>query len=138
MSIYDYTYYPCGKYSYGETEDFCLDIRPKSGGYISPKNRKTADGDVPVEFFETQDPGVSTGAVISPNPVAEFVILTLPASGTEATIEIYSNDGRLMIKRNLGLESKVRIELKGLAGGLYLARILWQDGQSEMIKFIKS
>ena len=95
----------CGTYSYGETEDYLVNITSMSG----------------------IDENTISGIIIYPNPTTGvFNIATGNANFTELTISVFDIQGKEVfntIEKNNSSEFNKQINLEGLTNGIYYIRI---------------
>ncbi|MES2773040.1 MAG: S8 family peptidase [Bacteroidota bacterium] len=78
----------------------------------------------------------SRGLVINPNPVSDWMMLTLPTGGAAMQSSVYDAEGRLLLTQKLGTATQARINVAMLPTGSY--RILLTDGSKNYVShFIK-
>jgi trimeric autotransporter adhesin len=75
--------------------------------------------------------------IVSPNPTSDFIDLNNEEPfGLEAILTIYSIDGRILKKEQLGGKNKVRCELSGLPMGILLVEIV-ENGKISQGKIVR-
>lgn len=79
---------------------------------------------VQIEVSSIQAFGTKEGLRVYPNPVTDFMHISLPDEQSELTVDIYSTDGRLV--RSVAAESsgqEFKMNSSGLTPGLYLLHV---------------
>ena len=110
---------PCGTYTYGETEDYILNI--------------TATPRISDETYETE----TSNLIISPVPVRDFIKINIQNSESEKfVIEIYSVTGSLSIRKEIST-SETSIDLSQLTNGFYFIQVTGNSGEVMNQKIIK-
>jgi len=78
-----------------------------------------------------EEPGDLIALVVYPNPSEGiFILENLAERGGDVTLEVFSIEGKLMMKRELSnyfQGSKERLDLSGYAEGMYLLRLSFGD-----------
>jgi len=135
MSLNDYKDGACGKFDYGEVEDFCIDI---SGGSGAKKPiHKSAIAPVTLRSQEIEDEKalekVDFGKVsIFPNPATQSIRFL--AEGTEVlSAEIINLEGK-RIRKIQDYNSAISID--DLSSGMYYVRIVNLNGEQQIEKLI--
>ncbi|MBC6610921.1 M4 family metallopeptidase [Hymenobacter sp. BT507] len=108
----------CGTYSYGETEDYSVNI---TGGTLAADNTGIAG----LAGATTLDAKMPTRQVaVYPNPATDHVVIALPDNGTVAGVEVMDIRGAKLAVPYAG---KGELNVSALAKGVYILRI--SDGQ---------
>ena len=106
-------------YTYGETEDYILNI--------------TATPRISDETYETE----TSNLIISPVPVRDFIKINIQNSESEKfVIEIYSVTGSLSIRKEIST-SETSIDLSQLTNGFYFIQVTGNSGEVMNQKIIK-
>ncbi|TDN36063.1 T9SS type A sorting domain-containing protein [Hymenobacter sp. UV11] len=115
----------CGTYSYGETEDYTLNI---TGGAAIAATPTTLTGPTAATL--------SGDAVLSlyPNPAASVLTLSLSSNAELTSVEVLDALGKTV--NTARYQGQGQLDVSGLAGGLYLLRA--SDGQHTFVqRFVK-
>jgi serine protease len=94
----------CGVYSYGEVEDYCVNLELENG---------------------IESPTSSSKMLVYPNPASETINLQLPANFQRIQVKIYSNEGKCV--KHLSNNSR-SFSIAELAAGYYVLEVLSENG----------
>jgi len=115
---------PCGDYHFGETEDYCLSIIG-DGAIVDPEETGTfkSDDQSIVEMTDKPSLDINLKPAIYPNPANDYFMVSDPSIIRQLTV--YSVDGRVakQVRR-----PNQRIDISDLPSGLYLVRMIDEDG----------
>ena len=155
---------PCGTYLYGETEDYCINVvngtlKPedtdtKSALVINDPIELTAlvtsdteevepvvvnTGVLETTELETIETEITQDATplevrIYPNPVSQVMNLEINDVSEVTQISLYSQSGQKL--RNIEIKERSRTDVSDLNGGMYIIRILRNDGRTDTEKVI--
>ncbi len=116
----------------GDTAMFQLVLKDWKGCYIGGEVYRVegATGDGVIEKITGKKPGVQ----VYPVPSKDFVYLLKPGGKSINKMTIYSASGKL-IKQLESNEEKVNI--KELESGVYLIKVIYTNGEEQIVKFIK-
>ncbi len=90
------------------------------------------------EIVDIENISLSQNLLISPNPVKDYVVLTLPNSEVNwNVVSIYNSLGQIFYERNIVSETELGIDLNSWPSGIYFVEIK-SDNQSFTNKLIKN
>ena len=137
MSLNGFPKSPCDIVGFGEVEDYCLNVRPHRSEALG-KSRSD------IGIVELQGQGIETGIAfnehtledikltISPNPVSNMMSISYDATNVA---EAHIIDLKGQVVRTIDDLSR-RIDVSDYSSGMYLLRVIHQDGTSKVEKFI--
>ena len=76
------------------------------------------------------------GIRITPNPSTDFIMISMNANLNPATVRIFDPGGRLVFKKELIINTSVKIPLSDLRTGWWLLEVQ-RDGEKHTQKFLK-
>ena len=114
----------CESFSYGEVEDYTVNIGQSVNGVATTTQEGQELGNETTASFE---------AKLYPNPVSGNIINVSMNDARETTYQVFDMMGKKVLQGNL---SSGTIQVNGLSSGVYLLKL--NDGQKEVAKkFIK-
>ncbi len=95
---------------------------------------KIVDDDGTLAYSKLESVFLRSEIRFYPNPVRDYLLVDYP-SRTEASYEIFSSEGRTVLRGRLTQEN--RIDLGALSSGLYVIRLVLDSGQVFTRRIIK-
>ena len=112
------------------------DAAPVKGiNYYRLKQVKTGGG---VEYSLIRTVNYNGGSIITvlPNPAKERVYITTAGADPIKSVLVYSNEGKLL-QSVTNFTSGSSIDLQNYAPGIYLLKILYKDGKTQVERIVK-
>jgi len=139
----------CESFTYGEIEDYTINLLPSSENLSKIMGSSRANNKVEVEIIEHESTapirelvvGVSTNLKIYPNPVREQLEVDLTDySGVGGRLQIYNKLGQKVMEKELNtdLNQHFSLAVDKLPNGLYLLSIESETGETIVQKFNKN
>jgi len=137
MSLNGFPESPCDVIGFGEVEDYCLNVRAYRGEALA-KSRSTNG------IVKLQGQGIERGIdfdqrdqediklTISPNPVSHMMSIDYNAIDV-AEAQIIDLKGQVVKTID---DLSTRIDVSDFSSGMYLLRVMHEDGTSKIEKFI--
>lgn len=116
------------------TQNFGFGI--PAGGYNVNWIRFTPLGNARVAFNPNTPNNLVEEVVLYPNPTRGKVTITGMGNGYTA-LQVFGADGREQLSMELTGESKVSIDASAFQRGIYLIRLVGENGQVNNLKFLK-
>ena len=113
------------------------DMNPFKGLSYYRLKMQDKDGKFKYSNIVAVQSGNNTSLSISPNPVQNVFTISYPQLGTEASIWLFSTDGKQVLQQKLAPGSSASlINVQGIAAGMY-ELILINGDEKKSIKFVK-
>ena len=117
---------PCIGFTYGEVEDYTVNITSVGGSYDPVQPRVGAEIPVGPAFR------------ISPNPATDFVNVALQQVREGGGIQVISTSGKLLWEQPVGVEtSNLQIPVSNLPAGVYFIRLNFGSSTYATERFVK-
>jgi hypothetical protein len=73
---------------------------------------------------------------VYPNPADKTLIIELPVLSGNTQVNIYNNEGRLMLSQKLYNKTN-KVDISDFKAGIYLIRVQSDDGKVSTVKIVK-
>lgn len=129
---------PCGNYSLGETEDYCVVVLGSSGSKPSVNQISTRSSEKASAALLKEDLIVSDNKVY-PNPATDWVNIELSHPEAISNITITDATGRIVRTLNSNSDNAIlRVDTHMLSGGIYFVEIIDIQNKKDIHKLIIS
>ena len=118
---------PCQIYTYGETEDYCVnitggDFQPQDGGDLSQRSSQFADATlIGGEYISGNEVSVY------PNPVNSIMTIELGNTENISDMRLYNIEGKDVMTLSVR-DSMNTVNVSELDNGIYVLRVNYSDG----------
>jgi hypothetical protein len=111
-----------------------------SQGSANSLNDQTEAFDVPQTpnclLASTDRALLDSGIVLYPNPAKQTVNISLPQASGSANVSVFDINGRLIITKEISLETTTILDISQVSTGVYLVQVTAQEGFIKTTKLI--
>ncbi len=121
MKIGGYPSYTCGKYEFGETEDFCIYVRDHKSVSKEGKSGESFD---PIELTADAPEIVSEGLEVFPNPATDRVVVRITGLSGTQSVRIVNMAGQVVKEIRVPIREEISLDLSDIHPGIYMVTAL--------------